>query len=366
MTDNTIMPAAATTALRRLGQSLWLDNITRDLLDRGTLQQYINTLSVTGLTSNPTIFDKSIAGSDAYDAEIRQRQADGEDGEALFFQLAIADLRRAADLFLPVYAATDGVDGFVSLEVSPQLAHDTAGTIAQATSLHARAARANLFMKIPGTVEGVPAIAESLFAGVPVNVTLLFSVGQYRSAVDAWLTGLERRVSAGLAPDVASVASLFVSRWDVAVAPLVHPDLRNTLGIAIAGQVYRHYREMLASDRFQRLQNQGARPQRLLFASTGTKAAAASDTLYVDALAAPDTVNTMPEPTLQAFAAHGAEPFAMAADAVAADAMVARHTAAGIDIDALGAQLQDEGAKSFVASWESLLTAIAAKRRRAA
>jgi len=366
MTDNLIMPAAATTALRRLGQSLWLDNITRDLLDRGTLQHYIDTLSVTGLTSNPTIFDKAITGSDAYDAEIRQRQTNGEDDEALFFQLAIADLRRAADLFAPVHAATDGVDGFVSLEVSPRLAHDTAATIAQAKSLHASAARANLFMKIPGTAEGVPAIAECVHAGVPVNVTLLFSVGQYRSAVDAWLTGLERRVAAGLAPNVASVASLFVSRWDVAGAGRVGPDLRNTLGIAIAAQVYRHYREMLASDRFQRLQNCGARPQRLLFASTGTKDPAAPDTLYVDALAAPNTVNTMPEATLQAFAAHGAEPFAMAVDAVAADAMVARHAAAGIDIDALGAQLQDEGAKSFVASWESLLAAIAAKRRRAA
>jgi transaldolase len=366
MSEAMTMPASATTALRRLGQSLWLDNITRDLLDRGTLQHYINTLSVTGLTSNPTIFDKAITGSDAYDAEIRQRQANGEDDEALFFQLAIADLRRAADLFVPIHTATSGVDGFVSLEVSPRLAYDTAATISQATMLHASAARANLFMKIPATAEGVPAIAESLFSGVPVNVTLLFSVAQYRSAADAWLTGLERRVAAGQAPDVASVASLFVSRWDVAVAARVSPDLQNTLGIAVAGQIYRHYRELLASDRFQRLQNRGARPQRLLFASTGTKDAAASDTLYVDALAAPNTINTMPEATLQAFAAHGGEPFEMAADGVAADAMAARHAAAGIDIDALGAQLQDEGAKSFVASWESLLAAIAAKRRRAA
>jgi transaldolase len=356
------MPNAATSALARLGQSLWLDNITRDLLDHGTLQRHIDTLSVTGLTSNPTIFDKAIAGSAAYNAEIEQRHAAGENDEDLFFYLAIADLQRAADLFAPIYAARCGVDGFVSLEVSPRLAHDTDATIAQAKSLHARAARPNLFMKIPGTIAGVPAISECLFAGVPVNVTLLFSVGQYRAAVDAWLTGLERRVEMGLAPDTPSVASLFVSRWDVAVADRVAPSLRNTLGIAVAGQVYRAYREMMASDRFQRLQNLGARPQRLLFASTGTKDAVASATLYVDALAAPNTVNTMPEKTLQAFAAHGAAPVAMVHDAGAADATVARHAAAGIDIDALGAQLQTEGAASFVASWESLLSSIAGKR----
>ncbi len=356
------MPATATSALSRLGQSLWLDNITRDLLDDGTLQDYIATLSVTGLTSNPTIFDKAIAGSAAYDAEIRQRHAAGESDEDLFFHLAIADLQRAADLFAPIHAARCGVDGFVSLEVSPRLAHDTDATITQARSLHARVARDNLFMKIPGTTEGVPAISECLFAGVPVNVTLLFSVGQYRAAAEAWLTGLEQRVAAGLPPDTASVASLFVSRWDVAVADLVDPSLRNMLGIAVAGQVYRAYRGFLASDRFQRLQTFGARPQRLLFASTGTKDAAASDTLYVDALAAPNTINTLPEKTLKAFAAHGAAPVAMAHDAGAADVIVTRHAGAGIDIDALGAQLQDEGASSFVASWESLLSAISAKR----
>jgi transaldolase len=356
------MPSPATTALSGFGQSLWLDNITRDLLDQGTLQHYITTLSVTGLTSNPTIFDKAIAGSFAYDAEIRQRHMAGESDEDLFFHLAIADLQRAADLFAPVHAARCGVDGFVSLEVSPRLAHDTDATIAQAKALHARAARSNLFLKIPGTAEGVPAIAECLFAGVPVNVTLLFSVGQYRAAADAWLSGLERRVAGGLAPNIASVASLFVSRWDVAVAERGKSTLHNTLGIAIAGQVYRAYREVMASDRFQRLQSFGARPQRLLFASTGTKDAAASATLYVDALAAPNTINTLPEKTLQAFAAHGAAPHSMAHDAGAADAMVERHVAAGTDVDALGAHLQDEGAKAFVASWDSLLAAVAAKR----
>ncbi|OYY91811.1 MAG: transaldolase [Sphingomonas sp. 28-66-16] len=360
------MLAPATAALSRLGQSLWLDNITRDLLDHGTLQHYIDTMSVTGLTSNPTIFDKAIASSTAYDAEIRDRHSAGESDETLFFHLAIADLRRAADLFATVYAARCGVDGFVSLEVSPQLAHDTDATIAQAKSLHASAARANLYMKIPGTAEGIPAIAECIFAGVPVNVTLLFSVSQYRAAADAWLNGLERRVSAGLAPDTASVASLFVSRWDVAVADRTSAPLRNTLGIAIAGQVYRAYRETLESDRFQRLQNFGARAQRLLFASTGTKDPAASDTLYVGALAAPNTINTLPEGTLQAFAAHGYTPATMRHAAGEADAMVARHVAAGIDIDALGAQLQEEGARSFVASWQSLLAAIARKRQQAA
>jgi transaldolase len=356
------MPAPATSALAHLGQSLWLDNITRDLLDHGTLQRYIDTLSVTGLTSNPTIFDKAIAGSAAYDAEIKHRHAAGENDEDLFFHLAIADLQRAADLFASVHAARCGVDGFVSLEVSPRLADDTDATIAQAKSLHARAARTNLFIKIPGTIAGVPAISECLFAGIPVNVTLLFSVGQYRAAVDAWLTGLEQRVAAGLAPDIASVASLFVSRWDVAVADRVNSSLHNTLGIAVAGQVYRAYREMMASDRFQRLQNLGARPQRLLFASTGTKDAAASAILYVAALAAPNTVDTMPEKTLQALFAQGAALVAMTHDAGAADAMVARHAAAGIDIDALGGQLQDDGAKSFVTSWDSLLATISAKR----
>jgi transaldolase len=355
----------ATAALSSLGQSVWLDNITRDLLDRGMLQTYIDTLSVTGLTSNPTIFDKAIAGSSAYDAEIRQRHPTGESDEDLFFHLAIADLQRAADLFAPVHTSRCGVDGFVSLEVSPRLAHDTDATIAQAKALHARGARANLFMKVPGTAEGVPAISECLLAGVPVNVTLLFSVEQYQAAADAWLTGLERRVDAGLAPDIASVASLFVSRWDVTVADRVHPSLRNTLGIAVAGQVYRAYREMMASDRFQRLQNLGARPQRLLFASTGTKDPEASDTLYVDALAAPNTINTMPEKTLRAYGKEGRQPLAMVHEAGAADAIVARHAAAGIDIDALGTQLQDEGAGSFVASWESLLAAIAAKRAAA-
>jgi len=360
------MSAPATIALSQLGQSLWLDNITRDLLDRGTLQHYIDTLSVTGLTSNPTIFDKAIAGSTAYDDEIAQRHASGESDEALFFHLAIADLRRAADLFAPVHAVRCGVDGFVSLEVSPQLARDTDATIAQAKALHARAARRNLFMKIPGTAEGIPAIAECVFAGVPVNVTLLFSVSQYRAATGAWLTGLEQRVEARLAPDTPSVASLFVSRWDVAVADRTSAPLRNTLGIAIAGQVYRAYRETLESDRFQRLQNFGARPQRLLFASTGTKDPEASDTLYVGALAAPNTINTMPEPTLTAFAEHGGDPVAMAHHAGEADAIVARHAAAGIDIDALGTQLQDQGARSFVKSWQSLLAAIAVKRRAAA
>ena len=351
----------STTALAALGQSLWLDNITRDLLDGGTLQHYIDMLSVTGLTSNPTIFDKAISQSTAYDAEIARLHAAGESGEALFFALAIADLQRAADLFAAVHERTGGVDGFVSLEVSPCLAHDSAATIAQALALHAQASRPNLFIKIPGTAEGLAAIEASIFAGVPVNVTLLFSVGQYLAAADAWAKGLERRAAAGLPLDVQSVASLFVSRWDVAVAGRVPLELNNTLGIAVSQQAYRAYCDLIDCDRFQRLANLGARPQRLLFASTGTKDPGAADTLYVAALAAPDTINTMPEATLLAFSDHGVPPPAMRRDGGAADKMVARHIAAGIDIEALAAQLQADGAAAFIASWQSLLAAIAAK-----
>ena len=294
-----------TSLLNQLGQSLWLDNITRDLLDSGTLAQYIETRCVTGLTSNPTIFDHAISRSSAYDAEIDHQHKHGASGEALFFVLAVQDLTRAADLFAPIYQRTGTVDGFVSLEVSPRLVHDTKATLAQAHRLHAQANRPNLFIKIPGTPEGLPAIEAAIFAGVPINVTLLFSAEQYEAAADAYLSGLERRILAGLTADVRSVASLFVSRWDVAVADKVPPALRNTLGIAVGKQCYQAYRAVLQSDRFQRLANYGARPQRLLFASTGTKDKTASDTLYISGLAAPNTVNTMPEATLLAFAHHG-------------------------------------------------------------
>ena len=350
-------------ALSQLGQSLWLDNITRDLLDQGTLKHYIDALSVTGLTSNPTIFDRAISHSSSYDSEIRRQLALGASGEDLFFKLAIQDLTRAADLFATVFERTGSVDGFVSLEVSPLLAYDAPASLAQARHLHAQAKRPNLFIKIPGTEQCLPAIEEAIFSGVPVNVTLLFSAGQYKAAADAYQRGLERRVAAGLSPDVRSVASLFVSRWDRAVADKIPPELRNTLGLAVGGQVYGEYRACLASERFQRLQNNGARPQRLLFASTGTKDKTASDTLYVSGLAAPNTINTMPEETLLAFADHGTLPRALASDGGPFEAVLSAHAKAGIDLAALSAQLQSDGAKDFVTSWNELLGAIEAKSR---
>jgi transaldolase len=298
-----------TQALHDLGQSIWLDNITRDLLVSGTLKRYIETLSVTGLTSNPTIFEHALKDSAAYDADIQRKLAAGSFGEALFFELALADLTQAADLFRPIHDRTDTVDGWVSLEVSPLLAYDTASTLAAAKDLHARAGRPNLFIKIPGTPQGLPAIEEAIFAGVPINVTLLFSREQYVAAAEGYLRGIERRIEAGLDPNVGSVGSIFISRWDVAVAGKAPEALRNTLGIAIAGRAYKAYRELLGSPRWQRIYNAGARPQRLLWASTGTKDPAASDVLYVEALAAPFTVDTMPEGTLKALAARDAETF---------------------------------------------------------
>jgi transaldolase len=351
----------ATQALHDLGQSLWLDNITRDLLESGTLARYIAELSVTGLTSNPTIFDHAIKGSSDYDAAIRSKLRAGRSGEALFFELAVADVTRAADLFRPVHERTDGVDGWVSLEVSPLLVRDTQATLAVARELHARAGRPNLFIKIPGTAEGLPAIEEAIFAGVPVNVTLLFSREQYLAAAQAYLRGIERRIAAGRPANVASVASVFISRWDVAVAGKVPPALVNRLGIAIAQRCYRAYADLVASDRSRRLQNEGARPQRLLFASTGTKDPKASDVLYVQALAAPLTVNTMPENTLLALADHGKVAAAIPADGGDCEDVLREFAAAGVDVDALAMQLQNEGADAFAKSWHELLAVLAAK-----
>jgi len=357
------MTSEAPQALNRLGQSLWLDNITRDLLDSGTLKRYIDELSITGLTSNPTIFDHAISHSSHYDAEIRRQIDRGTVAETLFFNLAIQDLSRAADLFAGIYENTGTIDGFVSLEVSPLLAYDTQATVAQAKALHAQANKPNLFIKIPGTTEGLPAITEAIYAGVPVNVTLLFSAEQYKAAADAYLEGLERRLAAGLSPDVRSVASLFVSRWDVAVAHKVGAELRNTLGVAVGKQTYKAYRDVLESDRFQRLANVGARAQRLLFASTGTKDKSASDTLYILGLAAPNTVNTMPEKTLLAFADHGMVGSMLPRDGGDAAVDLLKHSKVGIDVTALAAQLQSDGAKGFVASWRELLGAIDAKSK---
>jgi len=351
----------ATEMLHNLGQSLWLDNITRDLLKTGTLKKYVDELSVTGLTSNPTIFDHAIKNSTAYDTAIREKLANGKSGEKLFFELALEDLTTAANLFRPIYDQTDGVDGWVSLEVSPLLAHDTASTLAAAKDLYARAGRPNLFIKIPGTKEGLPAIEEAIFAGVPINVTLLFSREQYLAAAEAFLRGIERRMEAGLKPGVGSVASVFISRWDAAVAGKVPEALRNQLGIAIAKRTYKAARGLLSSPRWQRIYNAGARPQRLLWASTGTKDPQASDVLYIKALAAPFTVNTMPEGTLKALADHGELSSILPADGGDCEEVLAKFAQAGIDVDALAAQLQDEGAKSFVKSWNELMAVIASK-----
>jgi transaldolase len=351
----------ATQTLHERGQSLWLDNITRDLLESGTLKRYLDDLSVTGLTSNPTIFDHAIKNSSAYDAAIRKKVREGKSGEDLFFELALEDLTRAADLFRPIWDRTRGVDGWVSLEVSPLLAHDTPSTLAAAKALHARAGRPNLLIKIPGTKEGLPAIEEAIFAGIPINVTLLFSSAQYLAAAEAFMRGIERRVAAGLQPEIESVASVFISRWDAAVKDRVPEPLRNQLGIAIAKRTYKAYRELLGSSRWQRVFNAGARPQRLLWASTGTKDPGASDVLYIKSLAAPFTVNTMPEGTLKALADHGAIGEMLPADGGDCEEVLARFAGAGIDVDALAGQLQDEGAKSFVSSWQELMGVIAGK-----
>jgi transaldolase len=351
----------ATQLLHDLGQSIWLDNITRDLLETGTLDRYIKELSVTGLTSNPTIFDHAIKNSTAYDNAIHEDLKKGKSGEALFFDLAIDDLSRAADLFRPIHDRTDGVDGFVSLEVSPLLAYDTASTLAAAKELHGRAGRSNLLIKIPGTKEGLPAIEESIFAGIPINVTLLFSREQYVAAAEAFLRGIERRIDAGLDPNVGSVASVFISRWDAAVATKVPEPLHNQLGIAIAKRTYKAYRTLLSSPRWQRVYNLGGRPQRLLWASTGTKDPAASDILYIKALAAPFTVNTMPEGTLKALAEHTELGPILPADGGDCEEVIAKFAKASIDVDALAAQLQDDGAKSFVKSWSELMGVIKSK-----
>jgi transaldolase len=350
-----------TQKLHDLGQSLWLDNITRGLLTSGTLRRYIQEFSVTGLTSNPTIFDHAIKGSQDYDDPIRQKMKEGKSGEALFFELALEDLKQAADLFRPIHEQTNGVDGWVSLEVSPLLAHDTGGTLAAAKSLHARAAVPNLFIKIPGTKEGLPAIEEAIFAGVPINVTLLFSSSQYVAAADAYLRGIERRIKAGLNPAVESVASMFISRWDVAVNAKVPQSLSNQLGIAVAGQAYEAYRALVDSPRHERIVNAGARRQRLLWASTGKKDPEASDILYIRALASPCTVNTIPETTLKAFADHGNIDQMLSVHAHECDAMVAKFAKAGVDADAVASQLQKEGAASFVQSWNELMECIASK-----
>jgi transaldolase len=354
-----------TEQLHELGQSLWIDTITRTMLDDGTEQRYIDDLSVTGQTSNPTIFDKAISGGDTYDDHIAELREKGLEGQDLFFELALADINRAAGLFEPEFKRTDRMDGYVSLEVSPLLAYETDETIQQAADLHGRAAE-NVFIKIPGTPEGLPAIEESIFAGIPINVTLLLSSDQTMAAADAYMTGIERRIEADLDPDVPSVLSLFVSRWDVAVHDDVPDEMKNTLGIAVGEGTYRDWRRMLESDRWKGLAEKGARLQRLLFASTGTKDPEASDTLYIDAFAAPDTINTMPEKTLQAFADHGTVGDPLPDDGGDSEGVMQAHREAGIDTDALAQRLQKEGAEAFVKSWTDLLDTIKSESERLA
>ncbi len=349
-----------TRQLHALGQSLWLDNITREMLDNGTLERYIADYAVTGLTSNPTIFNEAIGGG-AYDAAIREKAGAGKSGEALFIELALEDLRRAADLFSAIHERTGGVDGWVSMEVSPLLAADTAGTIAAAKAIFRDAQRANLFVKIPGTPEGIPAIEEAIFAGVPINVTLLFSREQYIAAAEAYLRGIERRLAAGLDPRVESVASVFISRWDRALGADVPAQLHNRLGIAIGGRTYRAYLDLLASKRWRDLAAKGAHPQRLLWASTGTKDPMLSPNLYVEAFAAPNTVDTMPEKTLLAFAKDGRVASPMNEDGAAAESLLGRFAQVGVDVDALAHKLQVDGAKAFVVSWQELMQRIASK-----
>ena len=352
--------------LHSSGQSLWLDNITRTMLDDGTLERYIDELAVTGLTSNPTIFDKAIADGEAYDAAIAELAESGMAVEELFFKLAIEDLERAAKLFAPIHERTHRIDGWVSLEVSPKLADDTDATSKQAQDLHAQADTDNVFIKIPGTPAGLGSIEATIYAGIPVNVTLLFSAEQYLAAADAYMKGVERRVAEGLDPKVPSVASLFISRWDVALGDDAGPELKNKLGIAVAGRAYRAYLELLDSARWQRLANEGAQAQRMLWASTGTKDPDASDVLYIEALGAPFTINTMPENTLNIFADHGELGEPMERDAQAAESTLAEMKDAGVDVDALAERLQREGAETFVKSWNEMLESIESKSRRLA
>ncbi|MFM8578807.1 MAG: transaldolase [Planctomycetaceae bacterium] len=361
MTDPAV--GGPTKAARLQGQSLWLDNITRRMLDDGTLEKYIRELHVSGLTSNPTIYNAAVGKTSFYDEAIRGKVARGLPAEEIFFELAIEDLARAADLLRPVHEATGGVDGWVSLEVSPRLAYDAASTLGQAESLHRRAGRANLYIKIPGTAEGLPSIEEAVYRGVPVNVTLLFTLEQYLAASEAYLRGIERRIEEGLSPRVSSVASLFISRWDVATAATLPTHLVNRLGIAVGGQCYRAYRDMLSSDRFERACGLGAMPQRLLFASTGVKDSRVQDTLYASALVAPNTVNTLPESTLLAFADHGVVSRTLSAGGGDADRVLHAVERAGIDVAALGSKLQSDGAAAFVKSWDELLAAVDAKCR---
>jgi transaldolase len=353
-----------TKKLNQQGLSIWLDNITRKMLDNGVLQKYITELSVTGLTSNPSIFEAAIAKTSDYDAAITNISKPGITDEEVFFDLAIEDIQRAADLFLSVFEKTNGLDGFVSIEVSPLLAYDTENTLKAAKDIHQKVNRPNAFIKIPGTPEGLPAIEKAIAEGIPVNVTLLFSAEQYEAAALAWLKGVETRIGLGLNPDVRSVASVFVSRWDKAVAEKAPLALRNKLGIAVMQKTYHAYQQFLNSERVQRVMNFGAFPQRLLWASTGTKDPDASDVLYVTNLVAPYTVNTIPENTLLAFADHGETGEPMPDNTKSADQILKQFEDISVNYLQLAEQLQKEGAEAFNKSWENLIDSISTKRKQ--
>lgn len=350
--------------LHRQGVSLWLDNITRKMLDNGVLQQYITEFSVTGLTSNPSIFEAAIAKTGDYDEAIRKGSNDGLSDEEVFFNLAIEDIQRAADLFLPAYKATNGLDGYVSIEVSPLLAFDAENTIKAAKAIHDKVNRPNVFIKIPGTRQGLRAIERSIAEGIPINVTLLFSAEQYEAAANAYLKGVESRIEKGLNPDIRSVASVFISRWDKAVADKTPDGLKNKLGLAVSHKIYYSYLIFLGSQRIHKAMNSGVMPQRLLWASTGTKDPNASDILYVKNLVVPYTVNTIPENTLHAFADHGDSSQLMPGNIIEAEEIISQFKDLSVDYFQLAEQLQSEGAEAFRKSWYNLLESIALKRKQ--
>jgi transaldolase len=351
-------------ALHDAGVSIWLDTLSRELLDSGEFARLIADCAVTGATSNPTIFAKAITGSERYDDQLRAAVAQGtDDAQELFFALALEDIRRAADMLRPAYDESDGRDGFVSFECTPDLADDTKATIEQAIELWTRLDRRNVMIKVPATEAGIPAIEELTARGVNVNITLLFSLARYEQVIDAYIGGLERRLAAGERVDaISSVASFFVSRVDAKVDPLLPAgsDLRGRVAIANAHRAYARYQERFTDERWLALREAGARPQRPLWASTGTKDPTYSDVLYVEELIAPEVINTMPEATLRAFADHGNVGRALSVDAEAAAETLLRD-GAGIDLDAITAELEHEGVRSFCDSYNQLLHCIETK-----
>jgi transaldolase len=348
--------------LHEAGQSLWLDSINRAMLGSGDLARYVDQLAVTGLTSNPTILGHAMAASHDYEGSLRALLAQGVSGpQDLVYAAAFEDLGQAANLFRPAWQASGGEDGYVSVEVPPDLAYDAPATVALARHLHAMAGFPNLLVKVPGTPQGLTVLEELVDAGIGVNVTLLFSDTHYLRTAEAYMRALERRLARGEDLAVPSVASVFVSRWDKAADSLLPKPLHGRLGVAMAQKVYSSYQSLLASDRWRDLEAGGARPQRVLWASTSAKDPALPDTYYVEKLASPGTINTMPEKTLIAFADHGTVGEMLRDDYASGEETVAEVAAKGVDVDALGESLQRQGARAFSADWSALLDAIAAK-----